>query len=109
MKDFAIGYKKYDCYNEIKYLMIDGKHYLPEDMSNELLDLLTAISYDESHEDSLEFYDNIAQMIGYDSVIKGIQELKELGHQVLPDFQIRKLIMNKNKNKYKGLMRNLFN
>lgn len=102
-----VGYKYMETHNELIYLNIDGVTYTPSKLSHDVIALLTAISYvDELEQHCFETYQNLSiAVLGYDTVIEALKELQELGFELLTQKEIRQLVINKNKNKYNGLMR----
>lgn len=102
-----VGYKFMETHNELIYLKIEGVTITPSNLSNDVVALLTAISYvDELEQHSFETYQNLSiAVLGYDTVINALKELYEMGFELLTQREIRKLVINKNKNKYNGLMR----
>ena len=50
-------------------------------------------------------FENLATMLGYETVLEGVKDLEEQGVKIMPDHYYRRLVIDKNKNKYKGLMR----
>ena len=106
MKNFELGFKYGVCYNELIYMKIDNVTYTTEKLPMELASLLTALSYaTEVERYQLETYEQLTTIIGYDIVIEGLKQIQEFGYELIPNKQIRKLIMDKNKNKYNGMMR----
>ena len=104
MRNFKIIYNPTEFGNELASVRIDGMLYRSDDLSFEAKELLTVMTY-EDYQLSIEYFDNIAQMIGYDNTLKGIQDLTALGANISTDSINRKLIMNSYKDKYKGLWR----
>ena len=109
MKNYSIIYKRCECYNELICLNIKGKKYFTKDLSQEAIDLLTAITYNDNdnHKHDLELFINISQMIGFEKMVKGLRDIKELGANIISDSLLRELIILKNKKKFKGLMRSM--
>ena len=104
MKKFEINYDYTGYNNELKSITIDGIEYGLPLLSSEAKELLTAMTY-EDYQCTVEYFDNIAQMIGYDKTLKGILDLNEMGAQVATAAIYRMLVMNSFKNKYKGMWR----
>ena len=104
MKKFEIKYEYTGYNNELKGLEVEGKLYTIEDLTFETKELLTAMTY-EDYNDSFEYFDNIAQMIGYETTLQAILDLAELGVNIATAGIYRKLVMNSYKNKYKGMWR----
>ena len=106
MKNFELGFKYNVCYNELIYVKINDKTYTPDDLSFEVKSLLTALSYaTEKEMYELETYKQLTTILGYEIVIEGLKGMHELGHDLIPQHGIRKLVIAKNKNKYNGMMR----
>lgn len=107
MKKFNVGFKYNECYNELIYVKIDDKTYTKESLSDDTITLLTALSYvDEKEMYMLETYENLSLCIlGYDVVINGLKEIHDLGFDLIPQYKFRRLVINKNKKKYNGMMR----
>lgn len=106
LKRFEIGMKNNGNYNELIYVNVDEKTYTPETLSEDVVTLLTALSYvDECDKCNIETYENLSLMLGYETVINGLNKLHELGKDYIPYYKLRKLIMDMYKNKHKGLMR----
>lgn len=107
MRRFEIGVKNHEEYNELIYLNINDTTYTTENLSEEIIALATALSYvDEKDYYNIETYDNLAQYIlGYETVTLALNKIHELGHDLIPQYQLRKMIMNMYKSKYKGMMR----
>jgi hypothetical protein len=59
----------------------------------------------EDYQCSLEYFESIAQMIGYDTTLKAIRDLNEMGVQIASGNIYRMLVINSAKNKYKGMWR----
>ena len=80
---------------------------IKETLSDDTIGLLTALSYVEENEIYLtETYENLATCIlGFDTVINGLKEIHELGFDLIPQHKFRKLVIDKNKVKYNGMMR----
>ncbi len=106
MKNFEMEFKYTETYNELVYVKIDGKTYLKEDLHEDIVAVLTALSYiDEKEHYMTETFESMTAMIGYDTVVIGLNKLHELGHDFIPHRHLRKMIMDMYKNKYKGMMR----
>lgn len=106
LKRFEIGMKYNETHNELIYVNVNDKTYTPETLSEDVVALLTALSYvDESDKCNIETYENLSLILGYETVINGLNKLHELGKDYIPYYQLRKLIMDMYKNKHKGLMR----
>ena len=103
LKRFEIGMKNNGNYNELIYVNVDENTYTPETLSEDVVTLLTALSYVDKC--NIETYENLSLMLGYETVINGLNKLHELGKDYIPYYQLRKLIMDMYKNKHKGLMR----
>jgi hypothetical protein len=104
MKNFKINYNYTGFNNELVSIRIGGNLYTLDDLSFEAKELLTAMTY-EDYQLSIEYFDSIAQMIGYDNTLQGIQDLMALGANIATASIYRELVMNSYKNKYKGLWR----
>ena len=104
MKKFEINYDYTGYNNELKSITIDGIEYGLPLLSSEAKELLTAMTY-EDYQCTVEYFDNIAQMIGYETTLQGILDLNEMGVQVATAGIYRMLVMNSYKNKYKGMWR----
>jgi hypothetical protein len=104
MRNFKINYNYTGFNNELVSIRIDGNLYTLDDLSFEAKELLTAMTY-EDYQLSIEYFDSIAQMIGYDNTLQGIQDLMALGANIATASIYRELVMNSYKNKYKGLWR----
>ena len=106
MKRFELGFKNHETHNELIYMNIGENTYTPDMLTDDTVALLTALSYvDENDMYVLETYENLSAMIGYETVINGLNKLHELGHDLIPYYQLRRMIMNMYKSKYKGMMR----
>ena len=107
MKKFELGFKYNECFNELVYMTIGDTTYTKETLSDDTIGLLTALSYvDESEIYLTETYENLATCIlGFDIVINGLKEIHELGFDLIPQHKFRKLVIDKNKVKYNGMMR----
>ena len=103
-KNYQINYEYTGYNNELKSITIGNIEYGLPLLSFEVKELLTAMTY-EDYNCSLEYFENIAQMIGYDVTLKAIRDLNELGAQVATSSIYRSLVMNSYKNKYKGMWR----
>ena len=104
MRNFKINYNYTGFNNELVSIRIDGNLYTLDDLSFEAKELLTAMTY-EDYQLSIEYFDSIAHMIGYDNTLQGIQDLMALGANIATASIYRELVMNSYKNKYKGLWR----
>ena len=107
MRRFEIGVKNNETYNELIYLNINDKTYTKEMLNEDVVTLITALSYvDEKDYYIMETYDNLAQYIlGYETVALALNKIHDLGYDLIPYHQLRKMIMNMYKSKYKGMMR----
>ena len=107
MRRFEIGVKFNESYNELLYVNIDDKTYTKEMLNEDVVTLLTALSYvDRGDYHKLETYDNLAQYIlGYETVVIALNKIHELGYDLIPYHHLRKMIKDMYKIKYKGLMR----
>lgn len=107
MKRFEIGVKFNENYNELIYVNINDKTYTKEMLNEDVVTLLTALSYvDKGDYHKLETYDNLAQYIlNYETVAIALNKIHELGYDLIPYRHLRKMIMDMYKSKYKGLMR----
>ena len=104
MKNFSIVIEKMDNYNVVNYLTIDNVIYKSNVLTNSELELLTIMSY-EDYECTIEYFNNIAQIIGYDNTLEAILSLMDKGANIATAEIYRKLVMNSFKLKHKGLMR----
>ena len=104
MKKFEINYDYTGYNNELKSITIDGVEYGLPLLSSEAKELLTAMTY-EDYRCTVEYFEGIAQMIGYETTLQGILDLNEMGAQVATAGIYRTLVMNSYKNKYKGMWR----
>ena len=104
MKQFKINYEYTGYANEFKSLIVDGKEFIGAELSDESIDLLTAMSY-EDYSEKFEYIDSIAKMIGYETTLQAILDLAELGVNITSASNYRRLVINSYKNKYKGLWR----
>jgi len=93
-----------DVYKVVDYIVIGNVIYKSNQLSNSELSLTTAMIY-EPFKCSVEYYDAIAHMIGYDHVLAAIQSLMDKGANIATDEIYRQLVMNNFKIKHKGLMR----
>lgn len=107
MKKFELGFKYNEGFNELTYMTIGDTTYTKETLSDDIVGLLTALSYVEENEIYLiETYETLATcVLGFDIVINGLKEIHELGFDLIPQHRVRKLIIDKNKIKYNGMMR----
>lgn len=107
MKKFELGFKYNEGFNELTYMTIGDTTYTKETLSDDTIELLTALSYVEKSEIYLiETYETLATCIlGFDIVINALKEIHELGFDLIPQHKFRKLVIDKNKAKYNGLMR----
>ena len=106
MKKFELGFKYSECFNELVYMTIGDTTYTKETLSEDTIGLLTALSYVDDKEVYLtETYINLVGILGYDVVINGLKEIHELGFDLIPQHKFRKLVMDKYKVKYNGMMR----
>ena len=95
-----------ECFNELVYMTIGDKTYTKETLSEDTIGLLTALSYTDENEIYLtETYETLVGILGYDIVINGLKEIHELGFDLIPQHKFRKLVIDKNKKKYNGMMR----
>lgn len=104
MKNYKINYEYTGYNNELKSITIDGIEYGLDKLTFEAKELLTVMTY-EDYECSIEYFEGIAQMIGYEITLQGIKDLNEMGAQVATGAIYRMLVMNSFKNKYKGMWR----
>ena len=104
MKNFSIAIEKMDNYNVVNFITINNVIYKSNLLSNAELELLTIMTY-EDYECTTEYFNNIAQIIGYDNTLEAIQSLMEKGARIATTEIYRQLVMNSFKNKHKGLMR----
>ena len=104
MKNLKLSVVKMEGYNVVDYIKIDNVIYKSNMLSDETLALVTAMTYDE-YECTIEYFDSISQMLGYDTVLEGIQELMYKGAKIATAEIYRKLVMDSFKMKHKGLMR----
>jgi hypothetical protein len=104
--NYTLNYKMCKEYNELICLQCNNKTIKVEDMTESTKELLTALTYINDG-DRIQFktFENIATMLGYDIMLEGIKDLEKQGVKIIPDYYYRRLVINKNKNKYKGLMR----
>jgi hypothetical protein len=107
VKRFELGFKYNKCFNELVYMTIGDTTYTKETLSDDTIRLLTALSYVDENEMYLtETYENLATCIlGFDTVINGLEEIHKLGFDLIPQHKFRKLVIDMYKIKYKGLMR----
>ena len=104
MKNFSISIVKMDGYNVVDYIKINNVIYKSNLLSDATLALVTAMTY-EDYECTIEYFDSISQMIGYETVLEGIQELMSKKANIATTEIYRQLVMNSFKEKHKGLMR----
>lgn len=104
MKQFKINYEYTGFNNELQGIEVEGKVYTLEQLSESTKELLTAMTY-EDYQNNIEYFEGIAQMIGYETTLQGILDLNEIGVQIASAAIYRKLVMNSYKNKYKGMWR----
>ena len=104
MKNFEVKYNELACYKELAYIDIAGTRYTKDQLSFESNELLSIMAYYD-YEDTIEYFDNISQLLGYDTVLQGILDLNKLGAGIASASVYRKLVMNSFKKKHKGLMR----
>lgn len=106
MKRFEIGVKNNKGYNEIIYVNINDKTYTKEMLNEDVITLLTALSYvDENDLYNVETYYNLSSILGTENVVAALNKIHELGYDLIPHYQLRRMIMDMYKNNYKGLMR----
>ena len=106
MRRFEIGVKNNGCYNELIYLNINEKTYTKETLNDEVIALVTALSYvDENDLYNVETYHNLSSILGTENVVAALNKIHELGYDLIPHYQLRRMIMDTYKSKYKGLMR----
>jgi hypothetical protein len=106
MRRFEIGVKNNGCYNELIYLNINEKTYTKETLNDEVIALVTALSYvSENDLYNVETYYNLSSVLGTENVTTALNKIHELGYDLIPHYQLRRMIMDMYKNKYKGLMR----
>ena len=104
MKKFEIKYEYTGYNNELKGLEVESKLYTLDQLSFETKELLTAMTY-EDYSDSYEYFNGIAQMIGYETTLQAILDLAEIGVNITTAKVYRKLVIESSKNKYKGMWR----
>lgn len=104
--NYTLSYKICKEYNELICLQCNNKTIKVEDMTESTKELLTALTYiNDRDRTQFKTFENIATMLGYDIMLEGIKDLEKQGVKIIPDYYYRRLVINKNKNKYKGLMR----
>ena len=96
MKRFEIGVKNHETFNELIYLNINDTTYIKEELTKEVIELTTALSYVEEHEIyNVETYYNLSQYIlGYETVVTALNKIHELGYDIIPYYQLSRLIRN---------------
>lgn len=104
MKQFKINYEYTGYSNEFKSLIVNGKEFIGAELSDESIELLTAMSYDE-YSDTYEYIEGIAKMIGYETTLQALLDLAELGVKITSSSNYRRLVTDSYKNRYKGLWR----
>ena len=104
--NYTLGYKMCEGYNELICLKCNNKTISVKDMSESTIEVLTALTYINDN-DRMQFktFENLATMLGYETILEGVKDLEEQGVKIMPDHYYRRLVIDKNKNKYKGLMR----
>ena len=103
--NFKINFDNNNFGHELRSLTINDRQYELNELSHEAKELLTIMSYGQQNKNDVEYYDKIANILGYDTTLQGILDLMELGANVATSETYRQLVMNSFKNKYKGLMR----
>ena len=104
--NYTLGYKMCEGYNELICLKCNDKTIKVEDMTESTKELLTALTYiNDRDRAQFKTFENISTMLGYDTILEGIKDLEKQGVKIIPDHYYRRLVIEKNKNKYKGLMR----
>lgn len=85
MKNFKIEYIDHNIYNELKYVRVNNVSYMPSSLSQELVSLLTILSYvEESHYNDVDLYNDISlSVLGFNSIIKALNELKNMGCELI--------------------------
>ena len=98
-----INFVELEGYNEVKSVTINEKFYYANDLSNDTVELLTVLTYGQCTNESIETI--CKEILGYETVLNAINEIEELGYKMVDDKTKRKLIIDKNKIKYEGMMR----
>ena len=104
MKNFEAKYKDMGNYKKLESFKIDSNLYTPDQLSFESVELLTAMAYYD-YEMSIEYFDSLSQILGYETVIQAILDLQSLGAIIATAKIYRQLVIKSSKNKYKGMMR----
>ena len=104
MDNYVLGYQMCEGYNKLIYIKSENKTIQVENMSESTKEVLTALTYVKDRT-QFKVFDNMAMMLGYDIVLEGVRDLEKQGIKIIPDHYYRKLVITKNKEKYKGLMR----
>lgn len=68
--------------------------------------LVKIVSDKKKFTDSYEYYKELTRKYGYDLVIKGIKDLRDVGALLANDEIYRKLVIDEAKEKYENLYRN---
>ena len=68
--------------------------------------LVKIVSDKKKFTDSYEYYKELTRKYGYDLVIKGIRDLRDVGALLANDEIYRKLVIDEAKEKYENLYRN---
>lgn len=104
--NYTLGYEMHEGYNKLICLKSNNKTINVKDMSESTKELLTALTY-VNDRDRMQFktFENLSTTLGYETVLEGVKELEKQGVKIIPDHYYRRLVIDKNKNKYKGLMR----
>ena len=104
MKNFEANYKDMGNYKKLESFKIYSNIYTPDQLSFESVELLTTMAYYD-YEMSIEYFDNLSQILGYETVIQAILDLQSLGAIIATAEIYRQLVIKSCKNKYKGMMR----
>lgn len=104
--NYTLGYEMHEGYNKLICLKSNNKTINVKDMSESTKELLTALTY-VNDRDRMQFktFENLSTTLGYETILEGVKELEKQGVKIIPDHYYRRLVIDKNKNKYKGLMR----
>ena len=68
--------------------------------------LVKIVSDKKKFKDNYEYYKELTRKYGYDLVIKGIRDLRDVGALLANDDIYRKLVIDEAKEKYENLYRN---
>lgn len=103
---YVLNYVVGESYNKLLSIKSELMTIDVKDMTESTIDVLTALTY-ASNKERTQYatFVSIGKLLGFDVLVEGIKDLNDKGIKIIPDQYYRRLVIEKNKIKYKGLMR----